>query len=64
VGGGNSAIDAARAVVRLGLKNTCLLPARKIDMPAEEEEVQAAEEEGINSISSSSYRILGKMEKW
>ena len=48
VGGGNSAIDAARVAVRKGAKEVHVLYRReRADMPAEEEEVIAAEEEGV-----------------
>ena len=48
IGGGNSAIDAARSVKRLGASRVTLLYRRlREDMPAQEEEIQAAEEEGI-----------------
>jgi NADH-quinone oxidoreductase subunit F len=48
VGGGNSAIDAARCALRFGAKEVSILyRRRKEDMPALEEEIRAAEEEGI-----------------
>jgi NADH-quinone oxidoreductase subunit F len=47
IGGGNSAIDAARVAVRLGADVTILYRRLKHDMPAAEEEIKAAEEEGI-----------------
>lgn len=48
VGGGNSAIDAARVSLRLGAKEVHILYRReRKDMPAIVEEVEAAEEEGI-----------------
>jgi NADH-quinone oxidoreductase subunit F len=48
VGGGNSAIDAARVAVRKGAREVYVIYRReKADMPAEEEEVLAAEEEGV-----------------
>ena len=51
VGGGNSAIDAARTAVRLGSKSVtiCYRRERK-DMPAQEDEIHAAEQEGIRII--------------
>lgn len=49
IGGGNSAIDAARSALRLGAdKVTVLYRRMKADMPAQEEEIKAAEEEGIS----------------
>jgi NADPH-dependent glutamate synthase beta subunit-like oxidoreductase len=47
VGGGNSAIDAARVAKRLGADVTILYRRLKQDMPAAAEEIHAAEEEGI-----------------
>ena len=48
VGGGNSAIDASRSALRLGAKEVTLLYRRtREDMPAQEEEIKAAEEEGV-----------------
>ena len=48
VGGGNSAIDAARSALRLGAKVvTILYRRRREDMPAQDEEIRAAVEEGI-----------------
>jgi NADPH-dependent glutamate synthase beta subunit-like oxidoreductase len=48
VGGGNTAIDAARTARRLGAKNVTLLYRRtKAEMPAEPEEVADAIEEGV-----------------
>jgi NADH-quinone oxidoreductase subunit F len=47
IGGGNSAIDAARVALRLGAEVTILYRRLKQDMPAADEEIKAAEEEGI-----------------
>ena len=47
IGGGNSAIDAARVALRLGSDVTILYRRLRADMPAAEEEIKAAEEEGI-----------------
>ncbi|MGB4089722.1 MAG: NADH-quinone oxidoreductase subunit NuoF, partial [Smithellaceae bacterium] len=47
IGGGNSAIDAARVALRLGANVTILYRRLRQDMPAAEEEIKAAEEEGI-----------------
>ncbi|MFC2050479.1 FAD-dependent oxidoreductase, partial [Chloroflexota bacterium] len=49
VGGGNSAIDAARVALRKGAKEVHILYRReKRDMPAIVEEIEAAEAEGIH----------------
>lgn len=47
IGGGNSAIDAARVALRLGAEVTILYRRERKDMPAAVEEIVAAEEEGI-----------------
>lgn len=47
IGGGNSAVDAARCILRLGVKVSILYRRRKEDMPAFSEEIEAAEKEGI-----------------
>jgi len=47
IGGGNSAVDAARCALRLGAKVNILYRRRKEDMPALLEEIKATEEEGI-----------------
>jgi len=47
IGGGNSAIDAARVALRLGSDVTILYRRLRQDMPAAEEEIKAAEEEGV-----------------
>jgi len=48
VGGGNTAIDAARTAVRLGADKVMILYRRsEKEMPAHEAEIEAAKEEGI-----------------
>ncbi len=48
IGGGNVAIDAARTCVRLGCEKVTILYRRsRSEMPAHEEEVLQAEEEGV-----------------
>ncbi|HHX20057.1 MAG TPA: FAD-dependent oxidoreductase [Clostridiaceae bacterium] len=48
IGGGNTAMDAARTAVRLGASEVLVLYRRtKEDMPAEEIEIIEAEEEGV-----------------
>jgi len=48
IGGGNTAIDSARTALRLGAKKVTVMYRRTIDaMPAYEEEVHEAIEEGI-----------------
>jgi len=48
VGGGNTAIDAARTARRLGSEVTVLYRRTKAEMPAYRSEVDAAMEEGVN----------------
>jgi len=48
IGGGNVAIDVARSAVRMGAKNVTLIYRRtRKEMPAWEEEICAAEDEGV-----------------
>jgi len=48
VGGGNSAIDAARVAVRLGAEEVTIVYRRgEAEMPAQREEVEAARAEGV-----------------
>jgi len=48
LGGGNTAIDAARSLKRMGLKDIRILYRRsRTEMPALPEEIEAAEQEGI-----------------
>ncbi len=51
IGGGNSAIDAARSAVRLGAESVTVCYRRKqSDMPAHTSEIEAAYEEGVTFI--------------
>lgn len=47
IGGGNTAIDVARSLVRQGAKTTLIYRRQKQDMPAFREEVEMAVEEGV-----------------
>ncbi|MGE5839167.1 MAG: FAD-dependent oxidoreductase, partial [Deltaproteobacteria bacterium] len=47
IGGGNSAIDAARTAIRLGAEVTIFYRRERQDMPAQEAEIAAAEAEGV-----------------
>lgn len=47
IGGGNTAIDVARSVIRLGKKATLLYRRSKEEMPAFEDEIVEAIEEGV-----------------
>ena len=54
VGGGNTAMDAARSALRLGAKPLVIYRRTKDEMPAWEEEISEAEEEKIEFIFLSS----------
>jgi NADPH-dependent glutamate synthase beta subunit-like oxidoreductase len=59
VGGGNTAMDAARSALRLGTKPLILYRRTKEEMPAWEEEISEAEEEAIEFLFlSSPVRVL------
>ncbi len=61
IGGGNSAIDCARTVIRKGLSATVIYRRERKDMPAIAEEVDAAEEEGVTFVFlASPHRIVGE----
>ena len=47
IGGGNTAIDVARSVIRMGKKATILYRRSKEEMPAFEDEIVEAIEEGV-----------------
>ena len=47
IGGGNTAIDAARTAIRLGCEVTVMYRRSESEMPAHPEEVQEAREEGV-----------------
>lgn len=61
VGGGNVAMDAARTALRLGAEKVRLVYRRSHDeMPAREEEIEHAEEEGIDfTLLTTPVRYLG-----
>jgi len=65
VGGGNTAIDAARSALRLGCEKVTLMYRRsRQEMPANDMEIVAAEEEGIEMLLlAAPSRILGKDQK-
>lgn len=48
VGGGNTAIDAARVALRMGSNATLLYRRTEEEMPAEDDEIRDAREEGVN----------------
>lgn len=62
VGGGNVAIDAARTCLRLGCPEVTIAYRRtRHEMPADEEEVEQAEEEGVHfSFLTIPAKIVGR----
>jgi len=50
VGGGNTAIDAARSAIRLGSKATIVYRRTRDEMPAVEDEIEAVGKEGIEIV--------------
>ena len=65
IGGGNVAIDAARTCLRLGCPEVTIAYRRtRHEMPADEEEVEQAEEEGVHfSFLTIPAKIVGKDKK-
>lgn len=61
VGGGNAAIDSARSALRLkGVNHVTLIYRRsRVEMPADPEEVETAEEEGVELIFNALPREIG-----
>ncbi|MBU0528905.1 FAD-dependent oxidoreductase, partial [bacterium] len=61
IGGGNSAIDAARTALRLDSKVNIVYRRTRQEMPANEEEIKDAEEEGIKiHYLATPAKIVGK----
>jgi len=60
IGGGNAAIDSARTVMRMGAQAVILYRRERKDMPAIDEEIQAAEDEGVRFVFlAAPHRIVG-----
>ena len=66
IGGGNTAMDAVRTSLRLGAKKAYLIYRRsRKEMPAREEEVHHAEEEGVEFVMlTNPIRIIGDANGW
>ena len=66
LGGGNVAMDAARSAKRLGAENVYIVYRRgKEELPARAEEVEHAEQEGIEfKLLQNPTRILGNDDGW
>jgi NADH-quinone oxidoreductase subunit F len=60
IGGGNAAIDSARTALRMGSEVVVLYRRERKDMPAIEEETEAAEAEGAKFVFlAAPHRIVG-----
>jgi len=66
IGGGNTAMDAVRTARRLGAEKSTLIYRRsRAEMPARDEEIHHAEEEGVELLLlTSPLRILGNGDNW
>jgi len=66
IGGGNTAMDAVRTAKRIGAEKAYLIYRRsRTEMPAREEEIHHAEEEGIEFLLlTSPTRIIGDNNNW
>lgn len=66
IGGGNTAMDAVRTARRLGAEHAYLIYRRsRQEMPAREEEIHHAEQEGIEFLLlTNPLRILGDGNNW
>jgi glutamate synthase (NADPH/NADH) small chain len=66
IGGGNVAMDAVRTARRLGADNAYIIYRRSHnEMPARKEEIEHAEEEGIQfRMLTNPIRILGNKDGW
>jgi 2-oxoacid:acceptor oxidoreductase delta subunit (pyruvate/2-ketoisovalerate family) len=61
IGGGNSAIDAARSALRMGARPLILYRRSRQEMPAIEDEIKEAEREGVEILYQvSPIKVLGK----
>ncbi len=62
IGGGNTAVDAARTSLRLGAEKAVIVYRRsREEMPAAEEEITACEEEGVEFLYlAAPKRVLGE----
>ena len=60
VGGGNVAMDSARTALRLGAESTIVYRRSRKEMPARDEEIHHAEEEGVViNLLTNPTRIIG-----
>ena len=66
IGGGNVAMDSARSALRLGAEEVCIIYRRsREELPAREEEISNAEEEGIIcKFLANPVRFIGDEKGW
>ncbi len=66
IGGGNVAIDSARCALRLGAEEVYIVYRRsEVEMPARREEVENAQEEGIQfKLLTNPKQMLGNEQNW
>ena len=66
VGGGNVAMDSARTALRLGADKVFVIYRRsRVEMPARDEEIEHAEEEGIEfNLLTNPLRYIGDENGW
>ena len=66
IGGGNVAMDSARSALRLGAEQVCIVYRRtREELPAREEEIENAEEEGIIcKFLAAPKRFIGDDKGW
>jgi glutamate synthase (NADPH/NADH) small chain len=66
IGGGNVAMDSARSALRLGAEEVCIVYRRsREELPARQEEIENAEEEGIVcKFLAAPLRFLGDEKGW
>ncbi len=63
IGGGNVAMDSARTALRLGAESTIVYRRSRKEMPARDEEIHHAEEEGVViNLLTNPTRIIGNDE--
>jgi len=61
IGGGNTAMDAARSALRLGAEVTIVYRRSKNEMPARKEEIHHAKEEGVKFLTlTQPVRYIGR----
>ena len=66
IGGGNVAMDSVRTALRLGSEEVSIVYRRsEVEMPARQEEIENAKEEGIKfRVLTNPKRFLGNEEYW